>query len=157
MKRTQNEKILQIQNETVVVGIDIGKETHYARALDHRGIDLAKMLRFTNTALEYYALETWLQTIQEENAKTDAIVGFEPTGTTGLPLAIICKDRTPANIRLFVSGQTMQDFDYLSASLACKKKLKHASTILSSILTMSDYRTIFMTISPVSCCTSSLS
>jgi transposase len=27
MKRTQNEKILQIKNETLVVGIDIGKET----------------------------------------------------------------------------------------------------------------------------------
>lgn len=26
MKRTQNEKILQIKNETLVVGIDIGKE-----------------------------------------------------------------------------------------------------------------------------------
>ncbi len=34
MKRTQNEKILQIKNETLVVGIDIGKETHYARAFD---------------------------------------------------------------------------------------------------------------------------
>jgi transposase len=41
MKRTQNEKILQIKNETLVVGIDIGKETHYARAFDYRGIELA--------------------------------------------------------------------------------------------------------------------
>ena len=30
MKFTQNERILQIKNETMVVGIDIGKETHYA-------------------------------------------------------------------------------------------------------------------------------
>jgi hypothetical protein len=36
MKRTQNEKILQIQNHTLVVEIDIGKESHYARAFDYK-------------------------------------------------------------------------------------------------------------------------
>lgn len=44
MKCTQNEKILQIKNETLVVGIDIGKEMHYARAFDYRGIELSKLL-----------------------------------------------------------------------------------------------------------------
>jgi transposase len=39
MKSTQNEKISQIKFETLVVGIDIGKETHYARAFDYRGIE----------------------------------------------------------------------------------------------------------------------
>ena len=37
MKGTQNEKISQIKFETLVVGIDIGKETHYARALITEG------------------------------------------------------------------------------------------------------------------------
>ena len=37
MKRTQNEKILQIKKNTLMVGIDIGKETHYARVFDYRG------------------------------------------------------------------------------------------------------------------------
>ena len=80
MKNTQNEKILQIKNETLVIGIDIGKETHYARAFDNRGIELAKLLRFANTAAGYKALEIWMKTIQAEHAKTEAIVGFEPTG-----------------------------------------------------------------------------
>jgi transposase len=44
MKCTQNEKISQIKIETLVVGIDIGKETHHARAFDYRGIELAKLL-----------------------------------------------------------------------------------------------------------------
>lgn len=30
MKHIQNEKILQIKNETLVVGINIGKETHWS-------------------------------------------------------------------------------------------------------------------------------
>lgn len=36
MKRTQNEKLLQIKFETLIVGIDVGKEIHYARAFDFR-------------------------------------------------------------------------------------------------------------------------
>ncbi|MEN6565979.1 MAG: IS110 family transposase [Veillonellales bacterium] len=80
MKSTQNEKILQIKNETMVVGIDIGKETHYARAFDNRGIELAKLLRFSNTSQGYEALDKWMQNIMQQREKTEAIVGFEPTG-----------------------------------------------------------------------------
>ena len=80
MKSTQNEKIMQIKDETLVVGIDIGKETHYARAFDARGIEQAKLLRFSNDAHGYNSLETWMQEIMQQKGKTEAIVGFEPTG-----------------------------------------------------------------------------
>ena len=80
MKRTQNEKILQIKNETLVVGIDIGKDTHYARAFDLRGIELSKLLRFSNTNQGYETLERWMQEIMKGKGKTEATVGFEPTG-----------------------------------------------------------------------------
>lgn len=40
MNLTQNDKIDQIKNETLVVGVDIGKENNYARALDNRGREL---------------------------------------------------------------------------------------------------------------------
>ena len=80
MKRTQNEKILQIKFETLVVGIDIGKENHYARAFDCRGLELSKLLRFSNTNQGYESLEDWIQAVMKEHGKTEAIVGFEPTG-----------------------------------------------------------------------------
>lgn len=80
MKRTQNEKILQIKSETLVVGIDIGKETHYARAFDFRGIELAKILRFSNTKQGYDILDQWMQAIMKQYGKTEAFIGFEPTG-----------------------------------------------------------------------------
>ncbi len=80
MKRTQNEKISQIKNETLVVGIDIGKETHYARAFDYRGIELAKLLKFSNTAEGYKLLDRWMQDTSKQHAKTEIIIGFEPTG-----------------------------------------------------------------------------
>ena len=80
MKHTQNEKIMQIKVETLVVGIDIGKSTHYARAFDYRGVELGKLLRFANSAQGYAALDDWMRRIQQKNEKTEAIVGFEPTG-----------------------------------------------------------------------------
>ena len=80
MKNTQNDKISQIKFTTLVVGIDIAKETHYARAFDFRGIELAKLLKFSNTAEGYERLEQWMQNICQQHNKTDIIVGFEPTG-----------------------------------------------------------------------------
>ena len=80
MKRTQNEKILQIKFETLIVGIDVGKQTHYARAFDFRGLELAKLLRLSNSRQGYEDLESWMQGIMKEHGKTEAIVGFEPTG-----------------------------------------------------------------------------
>jgi len=41
MENTQNEKISQIKFSTLVVGIDVAKEIHYARAFDFRGIELS--------------------------------------------------------------------------------------------------------------------
>ena len=42
MNNTQNDKIAQVTNETMVIGIDIGSEKHWARAFDNRGMELSK-------------------------------------------------------------------------------------------------------------------
>ena len=39
---TQNAKIAVISEKTLVIGIDVGSETHYARAFDWRGIEFSK-------------------------------------------------------------------------------------------------------------------
>lgn len=40
MNYTQNEKIEQVTDSTMVVGVDIGSQIHYARAFDNRGPNL---------------------------------------------------------------------------------------------------------------------
>lgn len=80
MKSTQNEKILQMKFETLIVGIDVGKENHYARAIDFRGIEQAKLLCFSNSAQGFESLDNWMSDIMQQKGKTEAIVGFEPTG-----------------------------------------------------------------------------
>lgn len=42
MNYAQNEKIEQVTDTTMVVGVDIGSQTHYARAFDNGGRELTK-------------------------------------------------------------------------------------------------------------------
>ena len=46
MNYTQNEKIEQVTDSTMVVGVDIGSQIHYARAFDNRGRELTKTYFF---------------------------------------------------------------------------------------------------------------
>ncbi len=49
MNCKQNEKINQVKETTLVVGIDIGSTWQYARAFDWRGIELSKVFKFSNS------------------------------------------------------------------------------------------------------------
>ena len=40
----QNAKIEAITEKTLVLGIDVGSETHYARAFDYRGMSIQRNL-----------------------------------------------------------------------------------------------------------------
>jgi len=48
MNYTQNQKISQISSHTLIIGVDIAKFKHVARAQDFRGVDLGKPLTFEN-------------------------------------------------------------------------------------------------------------
>jgi len=67
--------------ETLVVGIDIGKETHYARAFDYRGIELAKLLRFSNTAQGYKALDERFTLLYPRTTRRSAIRPIQRAGS----------------------------------------------------------------------------
>jgi len=80
MSIAQNAKICQVSEETIVVGVDIASETHYARAFDWRGIELAKIFKFDSNAEGYARFDEWLRKLCVENNKTTVIIGAEPTG-----------------------------------------------------------------------------
>jgi transposase len=60
--------------------LTLGKETHYARAFDYRGIELARLLKFSNTDQGFQRLDQWMRDICKQQEKTEIIAGFEPTG-----------------------------------------------------------------------------
>ena len=81
MNYTQNEKIAQVTETTLVIGIDVGSENHYARALSFRGIEYSrKAMCFTNTRQGFNEFLTWAFKLCQANQKNDIIVGAEPTG-----------------------------------------------------------------------------
>ena len=80
MNYTQNQKISQITPSTLIIGIDIAKDKHVARAQDDRGLDFGKRLVFENRIHGFEALLTWVKQHQEKHKKTHVIFGVEPTG-----------------------------------------------------------------------------
>ena len=58
---TQNAKIEAITEKTLVLGIDVGSETHYARAFDYRGIEYSKKpFKFSNTEAGFATFKEWI-------------------------------------------------------------------------------------------------
>lgn len=80
MNYTQNRKIKQVKESTLVVGIDIAKNTHVARAQDYRGIQYGKPISFVNNIFGFHNLLYWIKEMEKKHDKTEAIVGMEPTG-----------------------------------------------------------------------------
>lgn len=87
MDFTQNERLAQITEETIIIGIDIAKHKHVARAIDDRGRDLARRLVFTNNLTGFKQLLDWADGLLEETNRQRLILGMEPTGHYWLNLA----------------------------------------------------------------------
>ena len=78
---TQNAKIAAITEKTLVVGIDVGSETHFARAFDWRNYEYSKKpFQFSNDEQGFEAFLTWITQLAEKHGKTKVMPGMEPTG-----------------------------------------------------------------------------
>ena len=81
MNYTQNSKIAQVTERTLVVGVDIGSETNYARAFNWRGQEVSKKaFRFSNSQEGFQSFLEYLRSNQIIAAAEQIIVGCEPTG-----------------------------------------------------------------------------
>ena len=94
MNFTQNEKIRQVTNKTLVVGIDISSETHYVRAFDWRGMELTGTFKFESTSYGFKQMMEWLEETCKSNNKTKIIIGAEPTGHYWFTLAEYLKENS---------------------------------------------------------------
>lgn len=81
MNLTQNDRLNQVTADTLIVGVDIGSQIHFARAFDWRCFEFTKrVFRFGNTKVGFLSFLRWLEEIQKKTGKTKIIVGCEPTG-----------------------------------------------------------------------------
>ena len=80
MNCKQNFKIMQITDNTLVIGVDIAKKVHFARAFDWRGIEVAKTISFKANSTGFMEFKEWASKTALKNEKNKMVVGFEPTG-----------------------------------------------------------------------------
>ena len=90
---TQNAKIEAITETTLVLVIDVGSETHYARAFDYRGIEHSKKpFKFSNDEAGFVTLKAWILDIKEKYGKDKVVPGMEPTGHYWFNLGKLLQD-----------------------------------------------------------------
>ena len=78
---TQNKKIEAITETTLVIGIDVGSETHFARAFNYRGFEYSKKpFKFSNDEAGFETFKTWILDFKEKHEKDKVVPGMEPTG-----------------------------------------------------------------------------
>lgn len=80
-KFDKNEKLSFISDDMLILGCDIGSETHYVRAIDTRGRELSKSaFSFHNDSEGFQSAKEWAVKIAAEHNKNQIVLGLEPTG-----------------------------------------------------------------------------
>src|SRR5699024_7125720 len=83
--------LAQITTQTLIIGVDIAKHKHVARAVDDRGTDLTKRLVFNNTQEGFNKLMDWTKGLSEAYGRPNIMIDMEPTGHYWLNLAYYLK------------------------------------------------------------------
>ncbi len=81
MNLTQNDRLNQVTANTLIVGVDIGSQTHFARAFDWRGFEhTTRAFKFSNTRFGFLTFLRWLDELMSKTKMKKILVGCEPTG-----------------------------------------------------------------------------
>jgi transposase len=87
MKKHSYSKLEAITPDTLIVGVDIAKNTHWARFTDYRGIPLGKALKVSNNKAGFENILTTIKNVCKQKGLPKVILGLEPTGHYWKPLA----------------------------------------------------------------------
>lgn len=94
MNSTQNVRLEQVTEQTLIVGVDIGSSTHFARTMDWKGVEFTKRaFKFSNTRLGFETFLRWISEVMTKSGKAKVLVGCEPTGCYWLTFQKYLHDR----------------------------------------------------------------
>ena len=74
------ERIKRVTDTTIIVGVDVAKEIHWARITDYRGQDLIKAFKFHNSIDGFENLLTKVEKIRTKHNSDQVMIGMEPSG-----------------------------------------------------------------------------
>jgi transposase len=80
MKAKKKAKLDLIDEETLIVGIDIGKKKHHARFINLRGYELGKVFSFPNNMDGMEKVIAKIEELKKQNNLAKAVIGLEPSG-----------------------------------------------------------------------------
>ena len=133
MNYTQNQKISQVTEATLIVGVDIGSETNFARAFNWRGQELSKkVFRFNNSQEGFQSFLAYINTYTTIASAQQIIVGCEPTGHYWFNLARYLEEN---NIKLaLVNPYHVKQIKELDDNSPKKTDLKDPKTIAKLVV-----------------------
>lgn len=133
MNYTQNQKISQVTETTLNVGVDIGSETNFARAFNWRGQELSKkVFRFNNSQEGFQSFLAYINTYTTIASAQQIIVGCEPTGHYWFNLARCLEEN---NIKLaLVNPYHVKQIKELDDNSPKKTDLKDPKTIAKLVV-----------------------
>ena len=133
MNYTQNSKIAQVTEKTLVVGVDIGSETNFARVFNWRGQELSKkVFRFSNSLEGFQSFLAYLDRYKATASAEQIIVGCEPTGHYWFNLARYLKEQH-INLAL-VNPYHVKQIKELDDNSPKKTDLKDPKTIAKLVV-----------------------
>ena len=87
-KFDKNAKLSFISDDMLILGCDVGSETHYLRAIDTRGREFSKSaFSFSNDSEGFQSAKEWAVKTAAEHNKSQIVLGLEPTGHNWFCLA----------------------------------------------------------------------
>jgi transposase len=123
MKNKINAKIEEITVNTLIVGVDIAKETHWARFVDYRGMEIGKTVSFTSDKKGFEKIIAQIESICKSKIikKTfnKIIVGMEPTGHYWKPLANYLEKKEYNEFIRKIEKSKISDFSKSSLTVVC--------------------------------------
>ena len=133
MNYTQNQKIEQVTESTLVLGVDIGSSEHYVRAFDYLGRELTrKVFRFSTDINGFNSFYDWVTQICIKHGKNEAMIGCEPTGHYWYTFYQFVKDH---GMKLaFVNPASVKKAKELDDNSPKKTDLKDPKTIAKLVI-----------------------
>ncbi|HKJ32654.1 MAG TPA: IS110 family transposase [Balneolales bacterium] len=131
-------KFTKINHSTLIVGIDIGKNTHYGylRTLLYDG---SKSFPFSNTKEGFEQLIKRIKQFEAKHKTTNVIIGLESTGSYWLPLAYYLKQNTHYQL-VQINGKHTKRFKDVTDNTSRKTDQKDPRVIAQIILIGSSLR-----------------
>jgi len=69
VNNNRKRRINQVDKDTLIVGIDIAKNKHAARAQDFRGIEYGRVRYFANREYDFEKIKRWILNLAKKDLK----------------------------------------------------------------------------------------